>query len=112
MSSDPCACQCKTMETAPQSHAVFLETRVPSFDFGFDAIYAPVPAPDGSFGLCLALMTAVVPLTLARQKRNSWCVLSLGGPDRSLDRQARVSRVWRSKRLRLDRARWARAAAC
>ena len=110
MSSNPCACRCQPVE-APQPHAFFFETRVPSFDAGFDATYAHVPASDGSFGLCLALITAVVPLTLASQRRNSWCVLSLRGPDPSPNRPERSSSDRRSTRLRLDWARWVRAGA-
>ena len=111
MSSQPCPCRCQPLE-APQPHAVFFETRVPSFDAGFDATYAHVPASDGSIGLCLALMTAVVPLTLAHQRRSSWCVLSLGGPDPSSNGQVRRSGAWRSTRPRLDWTRLARAATC
>ena len=110
MSSDPCACRCQPVE-APQPHSVFFETLAPSFDVGFDATYAHVPASDGSFALYLALLTAVVPLTLAHQRRNSWCVLSLREPDASSNGRTRRLEGWRSKRLRLDWAQWARAGA-
>lgn len=74
MSSNPCACE---PVVVPQPHAVHSRETAPSFDFGFDAGPALVPVSDGSFQLVLALVTAVVPLALAHQRRNSWCVLSL-----------------------------------
>ena len=65
MSTTPCGCECKTTETATASEG-----------FAFVPLSSHAPAPEEILAVSLALM-ATVALTLAHQRRRSWCVLAL-----------------------------------